>query len=192
MNEIQIGTQIWSSQNLKVTTFRNGEPIPFVQDNMEWYNLTSSAYSYGSDNGINGYFYNYWTIVDPRNVAPEGWRVPTQTDWSILIEYLGGRANAAHKLKSTTGWTATTQYFETGEIFQMDFNGTNEVGFNGVKVGFRNQTGEFILDHLLSAYFQPHSIDDTLASYIFLCESNEIGIGGMWKRDGFPIRLIKE
>lgn len=191
MNEIQIGSQIWSDQNLKITTFRNGEPVPFVQDNNEWAQLNSSAYSYGSDNGINGYLYNYWTIVDPRNIAPIGWRVPTENDWDVLINFLGGKDIAGHKLKSTSGWTSTVLDFETNEEILQDFNGTDEVGFNGVSVGFRHMDGNFS-DYLLSAYFLQTSIDDTLARYIFLFSGSEFAKGGMWKKDGFPIRLIKE
>lgn len=185
---IQIGNQTWSNKNLKATTFRNGDTIPLVQDNNEWASLSSPAY-YISDNG--DYLYNYWTIVDQRNVAPIGWKVPSESDWDTLINFIGDKDIAGYKLKSTSGWEETFQNPENGEIITNYFNGLDEYGFNGIPVGFRHHTGDFS-PYLLCAFFLPQSIDDELAKYIFLFSGNEFAKGGMWKRDGFPIRLIKE
>lgn len=187
MNEIQIGNQIWANENLSITTFRNGDNIPLVQNN-DWAQLSSPAYSI---NESNDYLYNYWVITDSRNVAPLGWRIPTENDWDVLINHLGGKDNAGYKLKTTDGWLMEVQNFETGETITQNFGGTNEVGFNGKSVGFRHMDGNFASD-LLSAYFIPTSIDENLCKYVFLFSGNEFGKGGMWKKDGFPIRLIKE
>lgn len=189
MNEIQIGNQIWSNENLNTTSFRNGENIPFVVDNLEWSELTTSAYCVTPNNTF--FLYNYWTIIDERNVAPIGWRIPTENDWDTLINYIGGKENGGYKLKSDNGWFINIQDLQTQEIITKDFGGSNEFNFYGFSTGYRHMNGEFSSD-LLSAFFLETSIDDDLAKYVFLFSGNEIGKGGMWKKDGFPIRLIKE
>lgn len=188
MNQIQIGNQIWTSENINVTIFRNGDTIPFVENNADWSSLSSPAYCI-TDNGV--YLYNYWVIIDPRNVAPIGWKIPSESDWDILINFIGHKDIAGYKLKSISGWIETLINPNTGEYEINYANGTDEYGFNGYPVGFRHQNGDF-LDHLLSAFFLPESIDGELAKYIFLFSGDEFAKGGMWKRDGFPIRLIKE
>ncbi len=189
MNEITIGNQIWASENLLSTHFRNGDPIPFVDIENDWANLNTPAYCHGINS--NYFLYNFWVIVDPRNVAPVGWRVPTESDWNELISFIGDKNIAGHKLKSVSGWELTITNPTTGEQTTEYFNGTNEFGFNGITTGFKHMNGIFIPD-LLSAYFIPQSIDDDLAKYIFLFHGSELAKGGMWKKDGFPIRLIKE
>ena len=82
MNEIQIGPQIWATENATITKFRNGDDIPFVSNKNEWNELTSPAYCINENND---YLYNYWVIVDSRNIAPTGWRVPNDNDW-VLAE----------------------------------------------------------------------------------------------------------
>lgn len=185
---IQIGNQIWSNENLKTTKFRNGDYIPHIQDDAEWASLSSPAY-YVSDKG--DYLYNYWTIVDPRNVAPVGWRVPFESDWDTLINFIGDRSIAGKKIKSINGWVENFVNPENDEIITNIFNGTDEFGFNGVPTGFRHMNGVYIPE-LLSAFFIPESIDEHLAKYIFLFFGDEFAKGGMWKCDGFPIRLIKD
>jgi uncharacterized protein (TIGR02145 family) len=186
MNEIQIGSQIWSTENVTITTFRNGDNIPLVQNN-DWSQLSSPAYSINENND---YLYNYWVIVDSRNIAPTGWRIPNENDWDVLINFVGNQDVAGHKLKSINGWTATTQNMEGVET-TINVGGIDEFGFSAKSTGFRHMDGNFATD-LLSAYFIPTSIDENLCKYVFLFSGNEFGKGGMWKKDGFPIRLIKE
>ena len=85
---LKIGGQFWMVENLKVTKYRNGDLIPHITDNTEWGSLKSGAYCY-YDNDINNYntyglLYNGYTIKDEREIAPEGWHIPTSDDWKIL------------------------------------------------------------------------------------------------------------
>lgn len=189
MDEVKIANQIWATENLKVTHFRNGDPIPFINNEEEWAQLTTPAYSYGINS--NYFLYNFWVIIDERNIAPIGWRIPTESDWDELINFIGNIEIVGDKLKSETGWDFSHINSETNEIETFHFNGTNEFGFNGVPVGYRHMNGLFA-PNLLAAYFLPESIDEDLAKYIFMFEGAALGKGGMWKKDGFPIRLIKE
>ena len=155
MNEIQIGFQIWTTENATITKFRNGDNIPFVPNKNEWNELTSPAYCINENND---YLYNYWVIVDSRNIAPTGWRVPNDNDWNVLSNFANGNDVAGHKLKSVNGWTAITQNMEGIEI-PINVGGTDEFGFNAKPTGFRHMDGNFAID-LLSPYFTQESIDE--------------------------------
>ena len=110
-SEVKIGTQIWSNKNLDVSTYRNGDPIPEVQDKTAWANLTTGAWCYyenkTSKGSTYGKLYNWHAVNDPRGLAPKGYHIPTDEEWTILTDYLGGKyqgGEAGTKMKSTSGW----------------------------------------------------------------------------------------
>ncbi len=81
---VKIGNQWWMAENLKISHYRNGDEIPNVTDDEEWFNLTSGAYcNYKNDTAnvaLYGKLYNWYSVVDNRILAPEGWHVPTDED----------------------------------------------------------------------------------------------------------------
>lgn len=131
---VTIGKQIWLSQNLNVEKYRNGDPIPQVQDKEEWDALTTGAWCYyenQSENGtVYGKIYNWYAVTDPRGLAPEGWHIPSDEEWTQLMNFLGGQEVAGDKMKSTSGW-------EEGG------NGNNSSGFNAIPGGYRTHDGYF-------------------------------------------------
>lgn len=128
---IPIGTQVWMAENLKVTHYRNGDPIPNVTNGQTWSGLSSGAYcAYNNSSGnidTYGLLYNWHAVSDNRNIAPDGWHVPTDGDWQTLITYLGGQATAGGKLKETG--TAHWSTPNTGA--------TNSSGFLALPAGRR-------------------------------------------------------
>ena len=79
-NTITIGTQTWMAENLKVKHYRNGEAITNVKDNTDWGNLSTGAYCDVNDTSsycaTYGLLYNWYTVVDSRNLCPTGWHIP--------------------------------------------------------------------------------------------------------------------
>ena len=136
-NEIKIGTQIWTTKNLDVSTYRNGDAIPQVQDEEEWKNLSTGAWCNYENEAANGTkygkLYNWHAVNDPRGLAPKGYHIPTDEEWSILTDYLGGEEEAGAKMKSNT-WHETAN--DEGK-------GTNESGFAGLAGGYRSYDGDF-------------------------------------------------
>lgn len=136
---IKIGTQTWMAENLKTTRYNDGTTIPNVTDNNAWYNLTTGAWSYydnnSSYNTTYGKLYN-WYAVNTGKLCPQGWRVPTDADWSQLTTYLG--SNAGGKLKAT-GITNSG----TGLWKSPNSGATNESGFTGLPGGNRYFDGTF-------------------------------------------------
>ena len=95
-SEVKIGKQIWMTKNLDVSTFRNGDPINELQSKEEWYaaefNATPGWCDYENDSEYGetyGKLYNYFAVYDKRGLAPKGWHIPSDKEWSILIDYLG-------------------------------------------------------------------------------------------------------
>jgi uncharacterized protein (TIGR02145 family) len=132
---VTISKQIWMAENLNVEHYRNGDPIPQVTDKEEWDNLTTGAWCYYDNNLGNGAtygkLYNWYAVSDPRGLAPEGWHVPSNDEWTKLTTFLGGVEVAGEKMKTTSGWD------EGG-------NGTNTSGFTAIPGGYRNHEGYFI------------------------------------------------
>ncbi|MCX6832719.1 MAG: fibrobacter succinogenes major paralogous domain-containing protein [candidate division Zixibacteria bacterium] len=134
---IKIGGQWWMAENLKVTHYRNGDPIPNVTDGGIWFGLTTGAYcNYTNDVGYvatYGRLYNWWAAADSRNIAPAGWHVPSDAEWQTLVDYLGGSAVAGGKLKEvgTTHW------------YPPNTGATNESGFSALAAGLRDAYGAF-------------------------------------------------
>lgn len=133
---VTIGTQVWMSKNLDVSTFRNGDPIPQAKTNEEWEKAGENkqpAWCYYDNDPANGAkygkLYNWYAVNDPRGLAPEGYHIPTDAEWTILTDYLGD--DAGTKMKSKSGWVSNSG------------NGTNTSGFSGLPGGYRYGNGEF-------------------------------------------------
>jgi uncharacterized protein (TIGR02145 family) len=139
---VTIGTQVWMKKNLSVTHYRNGDPIPEVKNRTEWAALTTGAwcwYKNDSTNGsIYGRLYNGYAVNDPRGLAPEGWHISSDSEWTTLTTFLGGEAVAGGKMKSTGTIEAGT-----GLWHAPNTDATNSSGFTGFPGGYRNNNGSF-------------------------------------------------
>ncbi len=136
---VRAGTQWWMAENLRVSHYRNGDPIPNITDADEWTDLSTGAwavyYNDMSNDTKYGKLYNWYAVSDPRGLCPVGWH-PASRDpgspysWSRLSVELGEREVAGEKMKSTHGWI-------------HNGNGTNESGYNGLPGGLRLANGTF-------------------------------------------------
>ena len=135
---VTIGSQVWMKENLKVTRYRNADTIPQVQDSSQWVNLTTGAWCYYNDHpnnypvagSIYGKYYNWYTLNDPRGLAPQGWHVPSDSEWNVLSTYLGGDSISGGKMKDTG-----TVYWNSPNL------ATNSSGFTALPSGFRIYNG---------------------------------------------------
>ena len=134
---ITIGTQTWMADNLKTTKYRNGDPIPNVTGTSNWATLATGAYCWYNDDTTYkanfGALYNWFAVAGSRNIAPSGWHVPTDADWTTLITYLGGVTVAGDKMR------------ETGTLHWLSPNtyATNSSGFTALPGGMRGYDGIF-------------------------------------------------
>ena len=191
---ITIGSQEWMAENLKTSIYLNGDAIPVVTDNGQWSDLVSGARCYYNNDNQNdcpyGMLYNWYAVSDVRNVCPTGWHVPTDEDWSLIINYLDPNAlggnnsnNAGDKMKNV-GF----QYW-----LLLNQNASNSSGFSGLPYGYRSG------DNGSSLY---------LGNYGYWWSSSEINLSASWyrllyfnsgsctrdytnKKDGYSVRCLK-
>lgn len=178
--------QEWMSENLRTALYANGDSIPNVTDNLQWQNLTSGSWShYNNDSlyeNLYGKIYNWYSVIDPRNVCPTGWHVPTDAEWTVLTDYLGGISVAGGKMKATG-----TQYWQPPNV-----NATNESGFLGQPAGSRLDVGTFYL--LLShGGFWSNTENDASSALVRILYYNygDILVDINAKKNGLSIRCLK-
>lgn len=80
---VKIGNQVWMTSNLDVGCYRNGDPIPEVRDPIQWSDLRTGAWCYYENDSGNGTrLYNWYAVNDPRGLAPLGWHIPSDEEWT--------------------------------------------------------------------------------------------------------------
>ena len=131
---VLIGEQCWFAENLRNENYENGDAIPTSLGNSAWQNTSSGAVAvYDSDTyylETYGRLYNWYAVDDARGLCPSGWDVPSDAEWTILADHLGGESVAGGQMKTTYGW------YNGG-------NGTNSSGFSGLPGGFRSTNGTY-------------------------------------------------
>ena len=178
-----IGALEWTTENLKSTRFRNGEPIPVVRARPAWASANAAARiapdSAESRVALLGYLYNWHAVNDPRGICPTGWRVPTHDEWTALTQFLGGEKTAGTTLKMSTGWTP-------------GFPGNNASGFNGRPAGFRAADGSFggIGSY---GYWWSATASNINGAWGRFVDYNQEGIFMMdgYKKSAFSIRCVR-
>ncbi len=145
--------------NLDVTNYRNGDAIPQVTDPTKWKNLKTGAWCYYNNDPVKGEMYgklyNLYAIKDPRGLAPDGWHIPTNNEWTTLIDNLEGTYKAGGKLKSIG-----TKEGGQGLWRTPNQGAKNESDFSALPSGYRSESGSF-LDIELSSCFWSSTIIDT-------------------------------
>jgi uncharacterized protein (TIGR02145 family) len=184
---VTIGSQVWMAENLKTTKYNTGEEIPLISDNTEWSNLTTGAYCwYNNDSAAYenpyGKLYNWYT-VNTGILCPLGWHIPTNAEWIVLADYLGGVLVAGGKIK------------ETGTVHWLSPNvgATNESGFTGLPGGIRYNNGTFGYMNWNGFGWSSTEYDSVDALYRdYRYDNPYFGFAHYPKKTGFSIRCIKD
>jgi uncharacterized protein (TIGR02145 family) len=192
-NTITIGNQVWMAENLRVTHYRDGTPIPNVANDAVWGGLTTGAYCYYDNDSTNfnatyGALYNWYAVngdtdgdgVKDKEIAPEGWHVPTDAEWQALETYLGGASVAGSKLAGNAGlWT-------NGLLKNHAEFGTS--GFTALAGGYRDYTNGSYSSMGTFAYFW----SATASSSVLYYSDSTVSRQGWSKGVGFSIRLLRD
>jgi len=186
-NSVTIGRQIWTDKNLDVTRYRNGDVIDQITNTTDWANATTGAWCYYNNDPANGAIYgklyNWYAVNDPRGLAPAGWHVPSDPEWTTLSTYLGGNAVAGGKMKTTgiTRWTTPNT------------SATNESGFTGLPGGYRNLFGSFYNVRISGYWWSATVNDSTYAWFRYLYYDDGYLYRSLNnKKNGFSVRLVKD
>lgn len=182
---VTIGTQVWMKENLKTTKYNDGTDMPLVTEYATWRDLSTPGYcwydndkaSYGDTYGA---LYN-WYAVNTGKLCPTGWHIPSDEEWTTLVDYLGGRDVAGGKLKESgiTNWQNPNE------------GATNESGFTGLPGGYRSG-GSFMFLGYVGEWWTSTAYD---ANYSFrgtiYYNANNIAQSEIFKQTGASIRCIK-
>ncbi len=193
-----IGDQVWMVENLQVTHYRNGDPIPIVTNTAIWAALSSGGccnYQYDEHNvAVYGRLYNWYAVNDSRGIAPEGWHVPTDEEWKQLEMYLGMSQSDA----DATEWRGTDEggkLKDTGIVYWDGPNSgaTNESGFSALPGGYCHSNGLFS-DEGAFAYFWSVSELSTYNAWNRYLGYHTSGIGryDYGKQGGNSVRCVKD
>ncbi len=183
---VTIGTQVWMTENLRVSLCNDGTAIRLVSNSIQWSKLRTSAYCWfnndkSGNKNIYGALYNGFS-VDTRKLCPIGWHVPSDAEWTTLIDYLGGEIVAGGKLKETgiEHWSAPNE------------GATNESEFTALPGGYHNYKGIFaeMNNH---GFFWSSSLSSDNGRYRLLNNRNSIVDRNLGiKSNGFSVRCIKD
>ncbi|MFT3753405.1 MAG: FISUMP domain-containing protein [Paludibacter sp.] len=184
---VKIGNQTWMAENLRTAKFRTGDDIVNLTNSSDWGMFTISSwcnYNNNPANDVYGKLYNWYAVSDSRNIAPLGWHVATDVEWTALTTTLGGESLAGGKLKETGSahWNSPN----TGA--------TNSSGFSALPAGDRvGSTGVF--ETIGTGTFWWTATEQTSA-YVYFRSSgyNGTGIGrsGSPKQSGLSVRCVKD
>lgn len=188
MKSVKIGNQEWSTENLNVDHFNNGDEIQQVESAEDWLKCLENktpAWCYYDNDPVKGdtygKLYNAFAVMDVRGIAPESWHIPTAEQWSELVEFLGG-ASTGKLLKSSSGWLE-------------DGNGTDIHSFGALPGGYRTPAsgsykylGEYGFWWSAS---QVSKINKSPWGYYMSSDNAEVDRSGYNPLCGFSVRCVK-
>jgi uncharacterized protein (TIGR02145 family) len=209
------GDQVWTVENAKTVTYRDGTPIPQVTDNTEWENLTTGAWCYYDNDPAKGKLYNWYAVMgihdtDPnapnKELAPEGWHVPSDTECFVLQSYLiqsgynydgsteeTSNTNGnklAKALASKSGWAVSSIVGSPGN--NQDLN--NSSNFNLIPIGERRSNGYFNNQGQGGGFWTSSDAGDGNSWKRIVAWENESFIRGSStiRRYGFSVRFVRD
>lgn len=199
---VQIGNQVWTTENIRTTKYNDGTPITKVTDNTAWGDSTAAYCFYNNSNDTAfqhkwGALYNWYTVSSGK-LAPAGWRVPTQGDWDTLVSYLtnngydwnGALWNgvSAKAMSANTDWAADTT---TGAVGN-DLTKNNTSGFSALPEGDRHSDGQFSDLDTYAYWWIPSDVGDAYGWYQSMSNSNLSSIQYISSKTiGMAVRLVK-
>jgi uncharacterized protein (TIGR02145 family) len=181
---VKIGIQEWMAENIRTSIYRNGDIIPNVSNSASWTSLTSGASCwYNNDSAKNhcslGKMYNWFAVADQRRICPIGWHVPSDSELTILTDFLGGELVSGGKMKSSSGWNGNT-------------NGSNTSGFSALAGGYRAENGQFELVGDIGYWWSATSEGQGRSWVRYIGSNNNVSrLNGFWGV-GRSVRCIKD
>jgi len=212
--DVTIGTQTWTRCNLNVDTYRDNTVIPQAATLLEWSSATTGLWTYYDSNPANGpiygKLYNWYAVMGiwqtesypptpeelaaRKPIAPAGYHVPSDAEWTTLTTFLGGESVAGGKMKSTGTIQAGTGLWDSPNI-----GATNSSGFTGLPGGYRDFDGDFnfSIGSLGLWWSSTEFVDeegDSYSAYRYFLQTNQSYISRLTagKNLGFSVRLIKD
>ena len=201
----------FTKQNLNVSKYSDGTPIPQVHNATQWENLTTGAWCYYENNTANGpiygKLYNWYAVAgiydsaslaNPalrKKLAPTGWHIPSDGEWSSFINCLDPNADGGNNFNIAGGKMKATGTIQagTGLWASPNTDATNASGFTGLPAGFRDVTGTFYTIGVNGIWWSSSEPNSTVAWAPVLDYGNGYaGRGSGYKENGFSVRCLRD
>ncbi len=186
-NSIRIGSQTWMLENLKTSRFNDGSAIPLIENLSDWTELRTPGFCWNNFD-MSGYkdtygaLYNYY-VVSTDKLCPKGWHVPTDSEWTSLVNYCGGELLAGGKIKEegTVHWNSPNSL------------ATNESGFTALPGGCMPNYG-FITIPGTAGYFWSSTSFMTSEAWMYslIYNSSMCNRQDYPRTGGFSVRCVKD
>ena len=195
---VAIGDQCWFAENLRTEHYTNGDAIPANLTDGEWSSTNSGAVAvYGEDAGCEDYspdgdacdpswslneygrLYNWYAVDDARGLCPTGWHVPTDGEWTVLTDFLGGYSVAGGHMKTTYGW-------DDGG------NGANSSGFSGLPGGFRHPNSSFFSGGSEGVWWSSSPTGSSARYRALYYANTHVTNSSQSQRYGFSVRCLRD
>ncbi|MEO5776199.1 MAG: fibrobacter succinogenes major paralogous domain-containing protein [Flavobacterium sp.] len=187
---VLINGKQWMQKNLNVTKYRNGDVIPEVTDMAEWDALTTGAWCYFENDTANGVIYgklyNWYAINDPRGLAPTGWHIPTDAEWTGLTTFLGGTSKAGIKMR------------QLGDLWSGPVLATNQAGFTAVPAGYGYLTHSYMPEDQpfnslgdVAFWWSATAANANAAYSLNVNLNNSVTRGSVLKKTALSVRCVK-
>jgi uncharacterized protein (TIGR02145 family) len=187
---VTIGNQVWMAEDLRTTRYRNGDLIGTTHPaTLDIRNESSPKYQWAYDGNednlaVYGRLYTWHAVADSRGIAPAGWHVPTEAEWAVLINRLGGESAAQGRLKEagTSHWNS------------LNADATNESGFTALPGGNRDSNGSFLGIRDFTHWWTATAYDGSYAWRRALWKDSPMQSTGGWadKKMGWLVRCVRD
>ena len=207
-----IGSREWMAENLMTTRYGDGSVIDFPPEGESWKTNTTGAYGWYQDQESNkelfGAVYNWYAVVNPAKLCPEGWRVPADRDWTELVDFLasnyslsnlggnigaiGNRLKSCRQVNSPFGGECTTSAFPRWHQNERNY-GFDDFGFSALPIGSRNSQGIYISN--AGFYGQwwsttENSMEEAFIRYVTF-DSASLFRSSSNKSNGYAVRCVR-
>lgn len=199
--------QEWMAENLRTSIFSNGDSLNHYTDYMDWYNDSIGAWSYVNEDSSlvtpYGKLYNFYSVLDERNVCPSGWHVPNNEEWAYLLIYLGGDALAGGYLKDTSQLFWGIELVQSTNLSGLSFfpsGRRKNVHWSQLPVG-ANPLPDYFFSHVGQGailwsrdFFTPNQLSNQESSFYFSLIQSSLGVYYDWtpnRNEGLAIRCLR-
>ncbi len=192
---VKIGEQCWMAENLATTKFTDGSEIPIVLDSIEWSQTLTPAYCWCLNDeetyGFYGALYNYYAL-ETGKLPPTGWHVPNDADWEQLAEFISDSLGPCEKVDDD--WYSVGNIIKSTYGWDLDGNGTNDVGFTALPGGYRGSLDGYFNNVGFGTRIWSSEERDADNVYYrgLLSWGNKLYRDYRNKRNGFYVRCVKD